>query len=88
MCAFTRVFVSLCVNLPTSHHAEYFLHCITLHLVDAFIQSDLQLFTVDRRYIGYSPWSSVGLVALLMGTSAMECGREWKGGIQTGNPLI
>ncbi len=37
--------------------------------------------------IGYSPWSSVGLGALLKGTSAMV-EAAGKGGIWTCDPLI
>ena len=35
---------------------------ITCHLADAFIQSDLQLIRLSRRH---TPWSNVGLRALL-----------------------
>ena len=39
-------------------------HYITCHLADAFIQSDLQLIRLSRRH---TPWSNVGLRALLKG---------------------
>ena len=45
-------------------------HYIALHyshLAEAFIQSDLQLIRLSRRYI---PWSNVGLRALLKGPKA------------------
>ena len=42
---------------------------ITCHLADAFIQSDLQLFRLSRRH---TPWSNVGLRALLKGASAVQ----------------
>ena len=61
-------------------------HYITSHLADAFTQSDLQLITGD-----ISPWSNVGLRALLKGPTAVQilpwthqglnhrpCGSNWR----------
>ena len=45
------------------------LHYITCHLADAFIQSDLQLIRLSRRH---TPWSNVGLRALLKGPTAVQ----------------
>ena len=45
------------------------LHYITCHLADAFIQSDLQLIRLGRRH---TPWSNVGLRALLKGPTAVQ----------------
>ena len=42
---------------------------ITCHLADAFIQSDLQLMRLNRRH---TPWSNVGLRALLKGPTALQ----------------
>ena len=39
------------------------------HLADAFIQSDLQLIRLSRRH---TPWSNVGLRALLKGPTAVR----------------
>ena len=43
-------------------------HYITCNLADAFIQSDLQLIRLGRRH---TPWSNVGLRALLKGPTAV-----------------
>ena len=45
------------------------LHYITCHLADAFIHSDLQLIRLSRRH---TPWSNVGLRALLKGLTAVQ----------------
>ena len=45
------------------------LHYIICHLADAFIQSDLQLIRQSRRH---TPWSNVGLRALLKGPTAVQ----------------
>ena len=42
---------------------------ITCHLAGAFIQSDLQLIRLSRRH---TPWSNVGLRALLKGPTAVQ----------------
>ena len=47
---------------------------ITCHLADAFIQSDLQLIRLSRRH---TPWSNVGLRALLKGLTP-NC--SWRAG--------
>ena len=44
-------------------------HYITSHLADACIQSDLQLIRLSRRH---TPWSNVGLRALLKGPTAVQ----------------
>ena len=43
------------------------LHCITCHLADAFIQSDLQLIRLSRRH---TPRSNVGLRAFAQGPNS------------------
>ena len=45
------------------------LHYNTCHLVDAFIQSDLQLIKLSRIH---TPWSNVGLRALLKSPTAVQ----------------
>ena len=47
-------------------HYFFFLHYMSL--ADAFVQSDLQLIRLSRRY---TPWSNVGLRALLKGSAAV-----------------
>ena len=49
---------------------------ITCHLADAFIQSDLQLIRLSSRH---TPWSNVGLRALLKGQQLCRSyhGRTW-----------
>ena len=42
---------------------------ITCHLADTFIQSDLQLIRLSMRH---TPWSNVGLRALLKGPTAVQ----------------
>ena len=42
---------------------------ITCHLADAFLQSNLQLIRLSRRH---TPWSNVGLRALLKGPTAVQ----------------
>ena len=48
---------------------------ITYHLADTFIQSNLQLIRLSRRH---TPWSNVGLRALLKGPTAVLC-RSYRG---------
>ena len=52
-------------------HRNVTLHVITLHVIlaDAFIQSDLQLIRLSRRH---TPWSNVGLRALLKGPTTVQ----------------
>ena len=47
----------------------HWIHYITYHLADAFIQSDLQLIRLSRRH---TPWSNVGLRALFKGPTAVQ----------------
>ena len=57
-------------SLNCSSHVVLDIHyIITLHLADAFIQSDLQLIRISRRH---TPWCNVGLRALLKGSSAVQ----------------
>ena len=53
----------------TAVYYRNLLHYITCHLADAFIQSDLQLIRLSRRH---TPWSNVGLRALLKGPTAVQ----------------
>ena len=54
------------INLGSTKPGLPTLHYITCHLADAFIQSDLQLIRLSRRH---TPWSNVGLRALLRSKS-------------------
>ena len=50
---------------PRTHtHTHTHTRTHTLHLADAFIQSDIQLIRLSRRH---TPWSNVGLRTLLKG---------------------
>ena len=51
-------------------------HNIACHLADAFIQSDLQLIRLSRRH---TPWSNVGLRALLKGQQLCRSDRGQTG---------
>ena len=42
---------------------------MSCHLADVFIQSDLQLIRLSRRH---TPWSNVGLRALVKGPAAVQ----------------
>ena len=50
-------------------------HYIACHLVDYFIQSNLQLIRLSRRH---NPWSNVGLRASLKGPTAVQI-LSWPG---------
>ena len=68
----TFISIQSCINC-----FDITLHYITCHLADAFIQSDLQLIRLSRRH---TPWSNVGLRALLKGPTAVQIfyrGRTW-----------
>ena len=52
-----------------SEATNSWLDYITCHLADAFIQSNLQLIRLSRRH---TPWSNVGLRALLRGPTAVQ----------------
>ena len=56
-------------NLMKIYPKMCILFYITCHLADAFIQSDLQLIRLSRRH---TPWSNVGLRALLKGPTAVR----------------
>ena len=56
--------ILICIVINSS-----LLHCITCNLADGFIQSDLQLIRLSRRH---TPWSNVGLRALLKGPTVVQ----------------
>ena len=53
----------------TCHLTDTFILYITCNLAEVFIQSDLQLIRLSRRQ---TPWSNVGLRALLKGPTAVQ----------------
>ena len=52
-------------------YTNWLKHLLTLHVAHAFIQSDLQLIRLSRRQ-RHTPWSNVGLRALLKGPTAVR----------------